>query len=48
MMERELKRAGKSVELVRLPDGDNDMSRTETRLQVLNELQGFLAKYLDR
>ena len=48
MMERELKRAGKSVELVRLPDGDNEMSRTETRMKVLNELQGFLAKYLDR
>ena len=47
-MERELKRAGKSVEFVRLPDGDNEMSRTDTRIKVLNELQRFLAKYLDR
>ncbi len=46
IMERELKRAGKSVEFVRLPGGDNEMSRTETRLEVLNELESFLAKYL--
>jgi dipeptidyl aminopeptidase/acylaminoacyl peptidase len=47
-MERELKRAGKSVEFVRLPDGDNEMSRADTRMKVLNELESFLAKYLGR
>ena len=48
IMERELKREGKSVEFVRLPDGDNEMSRAETRIKVLNELQRFFEKYLDR
>ena len=48
IMERELKREGKSVEFVRLPDGDNEMSRAETRIKVLNELQRFFEKYLGR
>ena len=45
-MERALKDAGKPVRFVSLPDGDHAISRADTRIQVLKELEVFLAKYL--
>jgi dipeptidyl aminopeptidase/acylaminoacyl peptidase len=39
-----LKRAGKPVELVELPGEDHWLSRSETRLQMLNAMVGFLEK----
>jgi dipeptidyl aminopeptidase/acylaminoacyl peptidase len=45
-MARALKSAGKSVELVTLDGEDHWLSRSETRTQVLRELERFLAAHL--
>jgi dipeptidyl aminopeptidase/acylaminoacyl peptidase len=41
-----LKAAGKSVTVVTLSGEDHWLSRTETRVQVLKELDAFLGKHL--
>jgi len=46
-MERALRRAGADVRLVRLPNEDHGMSTAETRIQMLTELEAFLAEHLD-
>jgi hypothetical protein len=46
-MERALKAAGRSVNLVRLPGEDHWLSRSETRIRMLEELETFLGRYLD-
>lgn len=45
-MERALKEAGKPVTLVTLEGEDHALSRSATRMRVLQELEPFLAKYL--
>ncbi len=45
-MERALLEAGKQVTLVTLPGEDHNLSRSETRMRVLQELEAFLAKHL--
>jgi dipeptidyl aminopeptidase/acylaminoacyl peptidase len=45
-MERALKDAGKQVTLVTLEGEDHGLSRSATRMRVLQELEPFLAKYL--
>jgi dipeptidyl aminopeptidase/acylaminoacyl peptidase len=45
-MERTMKEAGKPVSLVTLDGEDHWLSRSATRLRVLQELDTFLAKYL--
>jgi dipeptidyl aminopeptidase/acylaminoacyl peptidase len=46
VMDRELKRAGKKSTLVKLPGEDHWLSRSETRIRVLKELEAFLATNL--
>jgi len=46
-MERALRRAGADVRLVRLDGEDHWLSTTETRTQVLMELESFLAEHLE-
>lgn len=38
--------AGKPVSLVKLPDEDHWMSRTDTRVQMLQQFEGFLHEHL--
>jgi dipeptidyl aminopeptidase/acylaminoacyl peptidase len=45
-MAKALQSAGKPVTFIRLPGEDHWLSRTETRLQVLKELDAFLAVHL--
>jgi len=45
-MKTALERAGKSVQFVQLTGEDHWLSRSETRLRVLTELEAFLAKNL--
>jgi dipeptidyl aminopeptidase/acylaminoacyl peptidase len=45
-MVRALTRAGKSVKLVKLPGDDHWLSHSQTRTQMLKELDGFLAAQL--
>ncbi|MGN6454050.1 MAG: alpha/beta hydrolase family protein, partial [Steroidobacteraceae bacterium] len=45
-MVRALQRAGKSVQEVALPEGAAWWTRTDIRVQVLQELENFLAKHL--
>ncbi len=45
-MAKALQSAGKTVAFVRLQGEDHWLSRAETRLQVLKELEKFLAQYL--
>jgi dipeptidyl aminopeptidase/acylaminoacyl peptidase len=45
-MARALKAAGKSVDVAILRGEDHWLSRTETRVQVLKELDAFLGKHL--
>ena len=45
-MARALEKAGKPVTFVKLPGEDHYLSRAETRLQVLQELEKYLAQYL--
>src|SRR5262249_19737097 len=46
LMDRELKQLGKKSVFIKLPNEDHWLSRTETRVRVLNELEGFLAANL--
>jgi dipeptidyl aminopeptidase/acylaminoacyl peptidase len=46
MMEQALKTAGRKAMLVRLPGEDHWLSRAETRIRVLKELESFLAANL--
>jgi dipeptidyl aminopeptidase/acylaminoacyl peptidase len=41
-----LTKAGKSVKLVKLPDEDHWMSRNDTRIQMLSEVDAFLREHL--
>jgi dipeptidyl aminopeptidase/acylaminoacyl peptidase len=41
-----LTKAGKSVKVVRLPDEDHWLSRSDTRIQMLNEVEAFLREHL--
>jgi dipeptidyl aminopeptidase/acylaminoacyl peptidase len=45
-MARALKSAGKSVSVAILQGEDHWLSRTETRVQVLKELDAFLGEHL--
>jgi dipeptidyl aminopeptidase/acylaminoacyl peptidase len=45
-MARALKAAGKTVDVAILKGEDHWLSRTETRIQVLKELDAFLGKHL--
>lgn len=45
-MEKALKRAGKYVRFVKLKDEDHWLSLPETRIQLLREMDAFLAQYL--
>jgi len=45
-MAKALEKAGKTVTFVKLPGEDHWLSRADTRLQVLKELEKFLAQYL--
>jgi dipeptidyl aminopeptidase/acylaminoacyl peptidase len=45
-MEKALKRAGKSVRFVKLKDEDHWLSLPETRIQMLREMDNFLAEHL--
>ena len=45
-MQRAMETAGKPSTLIRLPGEDHQLSRGETRLRVLTELESFLAKNL--
>ena len=45
-MQRQLRRAGKSVELVKLKGEDHWLSSAETRLQTLQEMDRFIAQHL--
>jgi dipeptidyl aminopeptidase/acylaminoacyl peptidase len=45
-MAKALERVGKPVTFIKLPGEDHWLSRGETRLQVLQELEKFLAQYL--
>jgi dipeptidyl aminopeptidase/acylaminoacyl peptidase len=46
MLESALKAAGKQARLVELKGEDHWLSRTQTRIQVLTELERFLAENL--
>lgn len=46
-MERSMKQYGKPVTFVRMPGEDHWLSRSETRVQVLQELEKFLARNLN-
>ena len=41
-----LSKAGKPVKLVRLPDEDHWLSRSDTRIQMLSEVEAFLREHL--
>ncbi|NJO13146.1 MAG: S9 family peptidase [Gammaproteobacteria bacterium] len=45
-MQRAMERVGKSASLVRLPGEDHYLSRSETRLRMLTEIETFLARNL--
>jgi dipeptidyl aminopeptidase/acylaminoacyl peptidase len=45
-MAEALRKAGKSVTVVKLPDEDHWLSRTETRVQLLQAVDGFLHEHL--
>jgi dipeptidyl aminopeptidase/acylaminoacyl peptidase len=45
-MARAMSAAGKPFEFVRLPGEDHDLSRSPSRIRVLEELEPFLAKHL--
>ncbi len=45
-MDRALERAGKPVRFVRLKDEDHGLSLPETRIQMLREIDAFLAEHL--
>ena len=46
LMERALKRADKSVKLVTLKGEDHWLSVQETRVELLREIEGFLAQHM--
>ena len=46
LMNRELQRYDKRSEFIKLPNEDHWLSRTETRVRVLKELDTFLAANL--
>lgn len=46
-MDRSMKAAGKPVQFIRMPGEDHWLSRSETRVQVLKELEKFLARSLN-
>lgn len=48
VMERALKRAGKSVDLVKLKGEDHFLSLSETRLETLRALDEFVASTIGR
>jgi dipeptidyl aminopeptidase/acylaminoacyl peptidase len=45
-MAQALQKAGKAVTVVKLPDEDHWLSRAETRVQLLKELESFLRQHL--
>jgi dipeptidyl aminopeptidase/acylaminoacyl peptidase len=48
MMERALRKYDKPVNLVQLPGEDHWLSRSQTRVRVLQELEKFLAEHLTK
>ena len=48
LMNRRLKRAGKSVRFIELKAGDHNLSLEKNRIRFLTELEAFLAEHIGK